>query len=466
MGHEADSSRDVGAADGGLTRRTFVRGGALLAAAAAAGAFGAGGILGAPPAKAAEAAGGLPPFVPGTPLEPDQMRISFMGTSFLPRIAQQCNSVYVELGNGDSFVFDYGSGVSSKYVAMGVPYSKQTRVFLTHLHGDHMSDLVTLYCFGPASDRKTPLHIYGPSGDSPDEGTDTFCKRLYQLTKWHRESFSFLSTGVKGGGDGYDIVPHELPYMRSGIAYEGHGVVIRHFPAIHARDGSISFKLEWNGLSMVFSGDTKPNDYMLRHGKGVDVLVHEMVVPATVWATKNSGLEPGDEGYLLAVKTAKQIQRSSHTPELALGYILEQTQPRLGIGDALPGQRRHRGPGDGAGAPVVQGSVRHRGRRPGGHGVQGRDDLGLCGPRPVRLVPAAQDVGPVDTQGPEVRRSSGTAEPAAAQARDPAERVQQPSIGLSRLRARSGGQAPADRAPAGSGHPACGGSGWSSRLRM
>ncbi len=332
MGHEADSSRDVGAADGGLTRRTFVRGGALLAAAAAAGAFGAGGILGAPPAKAAEAAGGLPPFVPGTPLEPDQMRISFMGTSFLPRIAQQCNSVYVELGNGDSFVFDYGSGVSSKYVAMGVPYSKQTRVFLTHLHGDHMSDLVTLYCFGPASDRKTPLHIYGPSGDSPDEGTDTFCKRLYQLTKWHRESFSFLSTGVKGGGDGYDIVPHELPYMRSGIAYEGHGVVIRHFPAIHARDGSISFKLEWNGLSMVFSGDTKPNDYMLRHGKGVDVLVHEMVVPATVWATKNSGLEPGDEGYLLAVKTAKQIQRSSHTPELALGYILEQTQPRLGIG--------------------------------------------------------------------------------------------------------------------------------------
>jgi ribonuclease Z len=333
MGYDADPSRDDRVAEGGLTRRTFVRGSAVLAAVAAAGAFGAGGLLGAPPAKATPGVTeGLPPFIPGTPLEPDQMRISFMGTSFLPRIAQQCNSVFVELGNGDNFVFDYGSGVSSKYVAMGVPYSKQTRVFLTHLHGDHMSDLVTLYCFGPASDRKTPLHIYGPSGDSPDEGTDTFCKRLYQLTRWHRESFSFLSTGVKGGGDGYDIVPHELPYMRSGVAYEGHGVVITHFPAIHARDGSISYKLEWNGMSMVFSGDTKPNDYMLRHGKGVDVLVHEMVVPATVWATKNSGLNPGDTGYAAAVKIAKEIQRSSHTPELALGYILEQTQPRLGIG--------------------------------------------------------------------------------------------------------------------------------------
>ena len=37
-------------------------------------------------------------------------------------------------------------------------------VFITHLHADHMSDLVALYCFGPAHDRKTPLHIYGPSG--------------------------------------------------------------------------------------------------------------------------------------------------------------------------------------------------------------------------------------------------------------------------------------------------------------
>jgi len=152
-----------------MTRRSFIRGGALLAGAATAGAFGAGGILGAPPAQASPGVtAGLPPFVPGTKLEPDQMRISFMGTSFLPRIAQQCNSVFVELGNNDSFVFDFGSGVSSKYVAMGVTYSRMRRVFLTHLHGDHMSDLITLYCFGPSMDRKTPLHIYGPSGDSPD----------------------------------------------------------------------------------------------------------------------------------------------------------------------------------------------------------------------------------------------------------------------------------------------------------
>ena len=197
------------------------------------------------------------------------MRISFLGTSFLPRLSQQCNSIFVETGNGDSFVFDFGSGVSSKYTAFGVTPARQTKVFLTHLHGDHTSDLITLYCFGPSQDRKTPLYLYGPSGPSPDEGTTAFGRHSQEaLMKWHEESFSFLPTGLEGQGDGYDIITKELPYMDvGGVAYEANGVTITHFPAVHERDGSISYKLEWNGLSMVFTGDTKPNEYMLDQGR-------------------------------------------------------------------------------------------------------------------------------------------------------------------------------------------------------
>jgi len=275
--------------------------------------------------------GPLPAYFAGTSLNPDQMRISFMGTSFLPRIAQEANSIFVELGNGDDFVFDFGSGVSSKYVAMGIPPSRMTRVFLTHLHADHMGDLATLYCFGPSQDRKTPLHIYGPSADSSNEGTKAFCRDFYKMTRWHREAFSFLSTGLLAGGDGYDLIDHELPYMKTGVAYQANGVRITHFPAVHDRNGSISYKLEWNGLSMVFSGDTKPSEYIIENGRGVDVLIHEMVVPVDVWAAKNSGLTPEDDGWDQAVDMAQEVQDNAHTPELALGYILDQTQPRLGI---------------------------------------------------------------------------------------------------------------------------------------
>ena len=276
--------------------------------------------------------GSLGIFPLGEPVPADTMRLTFLGTSFLPREAQECNSIFVELGNGDSFVFDMGSGVTAKYNAYGVPPSRMTKVFVTHLHGDHTSDLVTLYCFGPAQDRKTPLYLYGPSGPSGDEGMAAWAAMLKKLMKWHEESFSFLPTGLIGQGDGYDIIATELPYMKDGgLAYQDNGVKITHFPAVHARDGAISYKLEWNGLSMIFSGDTRPNDYMLEHAKGVDVLVHEMVVPPTTWAEKNSTLKPGDPGWDQAYQVALEVQQSSHTPQLALGYIWSQTQPRLGI---------------------------------------------------------------------------------------------------------------------------------------
>ena len=266
----------------------------------------------------------------------DEMRISFFGTWYTPRPSQACNSVFVELGNGNSFVFDCGSGVVSRYVAMGVAYSRMDKVFLTHLHGDHMNDLVTIYCFGPSSDRKSPLHVWGPSGDTKNEGTWFFCQKMLEMTKWHRNSFSFLPTGYVEGGDGYDLEAHELRYMENpGIAYSNNGVTITHFPAVHARDGSISYKLEWNGLSMVFTGDTKPNNYVLEHAKGVDVLIHEMTTPAEVWTTKQTGLTAGDT-YEYVLSLNKQVIENSHTLQRAFGYILSQTKPKLGVATHFP----------------------------------------------------------------------------------------------------------------------------------
>lgn len=285
-------------------------------------------------------------------LAADEMRITFLGTSVVPRLKQQCNSVFVEVGSGDSFVFDCGSGVSSKYNAMQIQYSRMDKIFLTHLHGDHTSDIITIYCFGPSVDRKVPLKVWGPSADVPEQGTLAFCDNLYNLMAWHRESFSFLKTGLKPTvpgekSDGFDIVATELPYMTNGgIAYQNDatGVTIKHFPAVHARNGSISYKLEWNGLSMVFSGDTKPNNFMLEHGKNVDVLIHEMVVPPGVWATKNTGLEEGDVGYEQAVQAAQDIQDSSHTAQKAFGYILSQTMPRLGVATHFQSESDTNGP--------------------------------------------------------------------------------------------------------------------------
>jgi hypothetical protein len=41
-------------------------------------------------------------------VQPDEIRVTFMGSSPLPRPGQMGTSVYVELGNGDNFIFDMG----------------------------------------------------------------------------------------------------------------------------------------------------------------------------------------------------------------------------------------------------------------------------------------------------------------------------------------------------------------------
>ena len=51
-------------------------------------------------------------YYPGEEVAPDEMRVTLMGTGWgnIIRPAQHGVSIFVELGNGDSFLFDAGPG--------------------------------------------------------------------------------------------------------------------------------------------------------------------------------------------------------------------------------------------------------------------------------------------------------------------------------------------------------------------
>ena len=349
----------------------------------------------------------LPLFDPLTPLSNDEMRITFMGSMIpLPvRKAQAEMSVFVEVGWSndpsdrvyggravDQFIFDMGAGVSANFAAAKVGYRRMDKVFINHLHGDHMSDLVHTYCFGPSSDRKSPLYVWGsgPTGlESPagsdvyyDDGTSNFCAHLREALRWHSESFSFQTTaysnyvpptqeswglphdpipvGNDATNDAYALVPIELDWTKvGGLAYSNAatGVKISHFPVIHARRGSMGYKVEWQtpdgtNLTMIYTSDTKPETNCIEQaknaGRGVDVFIHEMVVPPEVWAYKNMGLdgpieegEPGYSNFVATVQGLTRVQNSSHTPQGAFGYILSQliangVQPKLTVATHFP----------------------------------------------------------------------------------------------------------------------------------
>ena len=81
-------------------------------------------------------------------VQPDEIRVTFMGSSPLPRPGQMGTSVYVELGNGDNFIFDMGPGSIANYLAAGVPLNRLNNIFLTHLHWDHVATVPYAYMFG------------------------------------------------------------------------------------------------------------------------------------------------------------------------------------------------------------------------------------------------------------------------------------------------------------------------------
>ncbi|MBW1786671.1 MAG: MBL fold metallo-hydrolase, partial [Deltaproteobacteria bacterium] len=78
-------------------------------------------------------------YYPGTEeLKKDEIRLIACGTG-LPaaRRDQQATCFLAEVGNGDKFLFDIGTGSMVNVAALMIPYDFLDKVFLTHLHTDH-----------------------------------------------------------------------------------------------------------------------------------------------------------------------------------------------------------------------------------------------------------------------------------------------------------------------------------------
>jgi ribonuclease Z len=256
-------------------------------------------------------------FFPGELLAPDEMRITIVGSSPVARKTQSGTSIFLELGNGENFIFDAGPGTAANYTALGVPYSRMDRIFLTHLHCDHITDLPYIYGQGSMYDRKTPLHIWGPSGKESKFGTNAFVESMKAMCLWHTESLSYHQNG-----NGYETEVHEFDYTQNpGVAYNKKGVVIKHFPAVHLKDGAVSYRVDWNGLSFVFSGDSQPNTFMVENAQNVDILIHQTIPPATVWAKE----------YNMPLEKVIELQNRFDSPPNAVGEIFARTRPRLGV---------------------------------------------------------------------------------------------------------------------------------------
>ena len=259
-------------------------------------------------------------YYPGTEaLATDEIRLIACGTGLPAARRDQAATCWLaELGNGDKFLFDVGTGSMVNVAALMIPYDFLDKVFLTHLHTDHWGDLATLWAGGWTAGRTKPLRVWGPTGATPDMGTAYAIEHFLKAFNWDAKTRNYVLSPKPG-----QITVKEFDFKAvNAVVYQENGVTIRSLPAIHAGDGPVSFILEYVGLKVVIGGDTFPNKWYIKNAVDADVAIHEVfLTPPDL--VKFYGQSPGQ-----AIGVGTQI----HTSPPAFGKVMSTIKPRHAIG--------------------------------------------------------------------------------------------------------------------------------------
>ena len=189
------------------------------------------------------------------------MRVTVVGTgTVVPSLERRQSCVVVEAG-GETLVFDLGAGAVRGMTRAGLDPFAVDRVFVTHFHPDHTVDLVSLLFtinYGSQEARARPLDLAGPA---------PFRRFWDALTavwgEWMSGGYPIRVTGLPRE----DAPPLDLPGGRLTWA-----------PAEH-RPESIAYRLDAEGGSFVFTGDTAYSASVVELARGAHTLLTECNSP-------------------------------------------------------------------------------------------------------------------------------------------------------------------------------------------
>lgn len=208
------------------------------------------------------------------------MRIRLLGTGTpTPSLARMCSGYVVEIGD-DVLVFDHGFGAHHRLLELGIPSTRVTHFFCSHLHYDHMGDYPRLLLtrWDQGAGRIPELKVYGPPPIREvtralfDKG-GAFWPDLVARTE-HMCSIS-LYRARGGTGERKKPVP-EVTEMKPNETIQGNGWTVKAVGVAHFGPQLIcyGFRLDSPEGSFVYSGDSGPCASMERLAQGCDVLVH------------------------------------------------------------------------------------------------------------------------------------------------------------------------------------------------
>jgi ribonuclease BN (tRNA processing enzyme) len=235
------------------------------------------------------------------------MQISVLGAgTVLPADSRSASGYLVRWG-GEQVLFDIGPGTVARLHAIGVSYRTLSRIVISHLHVDHVLDLVTLlqaYNATPGWTRTAPLQLIG-------------CRGLREFV----DNLCAIFGGMAPKTYPLDII--ELPVGQAD--YDGFSLEAA---LTGHTDNSLAFRLVAEGRVMVYSGDAVETPALAQLARGADLFICECSFPQGT-ATANH-LTADGAGRLAASAGVKHLLLTHLYPDTDDGAVREQASAVFG----------------------------------------------------------------------------------------------------------------------------------------
>jgi len=267
------------------------------------------------------------------------VRVIFLGTSgSVPTVKRGMPSLVVQR-EGELLMFDCGEGTQRQMIKAGLGFGRPMKVFISHMHSDHILGLPGLLQTMSIMGRVKPLQIYGPQ--KLKEFLEHVIETVVVGLNYPLEVYSVSEGDVCRGLD-YSVQAVETDHSVQNFSYS---IVEDPRPGRFYREKALALGIPegplWKklqrglsvtlddgrvitpesvlgpprrGLKIVYSGDTRPSMKLVKLAANADLLIHE--------ATFDGELKDKArlEGHSTVVEAA-EVARLANVSKLALTHI-------------------------------------------------------------------------------------------------------------------------------------------------
>ncbi len=232
-------------------------------------------------------------------------------------------------------VVDTGSGSFKSLALSGARLTDAHHFLYTHLHIDHTSDMSAMvkslffHRLGAGLLLPNAINFYGPDSVVPAyDSMANYISGHYDASTGVERYLHGFANAFFGGASPFVPVGNNLPYDVASSAMttvlDAHnGLTIKSIPVFHGGTPSVAYRFEYNGKSIVWSGDTNSStDNMVKIAAGADVLIYDTAI-----------LENPTPDFLLMFHTTPtrigEVSAAATPAKLVLSHLSTVTESNL-----------------------------------------------------------------------------------------------------------------------------------------